>query len=216
MKKLLFLTFITTLFLSCTDQDTTPPVITLNHAETEEYSLGSDFVDPGATATDNVDGVVPVTATNNIDKNKVGTYKITYRAEDNAGNIAVATRPIKYNAKALLGSYMMNGTLLTHAEESENYNQIKLTNLFGRDSDFETFKNVIISIDNNAFTIEHEYSYATIENGAPITISLISGGEILYENIAGEWRISSLSFLIREYNENTQQEKRHLVTVRFS
>jgi len=75
-------------------KDTTAPEINLNGAQTLSINLGEAFVDPGATANDNVDGVVAVTVSGSVNSAVAGDYEITYRAEDNAGNSAQITRTV--------------------------------------------------------------------------------------------------------------------------
>ncbi len=75
--------------------DTTPPVITLKGARTMTLKQGETFKDPGATATDDVDGAVTVQVSGTVDTSKVGTYTLTYTARDKAGNTATATRTVK-------------------------------------------------------------------------------------------------------------------------
>lgn len=74
--------------------DTTPPVITLNGNDTEVVIKNSVYTDAGATAFDNVDGVIGVVTTGTADTATVGTYTITYSATDTAGNPATKTRII--------------------------------------------------------------------------------------------------------------------------
>ena len=74
--------------------DTTPPVITLNGAATVTIIVGDSFTDPGATASDNVDGSVAVTTTGSVDTNTVGSYTLVYSAKDGAGNTASANRTV--------------------------------------------------------------------------------------------------------------------------
>ncbi len=69
--------------------DTTPPVITLLGATSVNIELGTPYVDAGANALDNFDGVVGVTTNNPVDVNTVGSYTVTYDATDTAGNAAV-------------------------------------------------------------------------------------------------------------------------------
>ncbi len=72
--------------------DTVPPVITLNGDPTVDLSIGDTFTDPGATATDNVDGDVSgniVVGGDTVDTNTEGTYVITYNVSDAAGNTAM-------------------------------------------------------------------------------------------------------------------------------
>ncbi len=75
--------------------DTVAPVITLNGANPMELTKGTAYAEPGATATDDTDGDVTVSITGSVDVNTVGTYTITYKAQDSAGNEATATRTVK-------------------------------------------------------------------------------------------------------------------------
>jgi len=75
--------------------DTTAPVITLTGDNPITIEVGDSFTDPGATATDNYDSAVTVTTTGSVDVNTVGSYTITYSAEDSSGNTATtATRTV--------------------------------------------------------------------------------------------------------------------------
>ena len=55
---------------------------------------GGSFEDPGATATDAVDGDIDVTVTGTVDTSTVGSYTITYTATDSSGNTSTATRVV--------------------------------------------------------------------------------------------------------------------------
>lgn len=71
--------------------DSIPPVITLTGASTISLTMGSTFTDPGATATDNVDGNITsriVVSGDAVNTNTVGTYTRHYDVTDNAGNAA--------------------------------------------------------------------------------------------------------------------------------
>ncbi|GAA4942163.1 hypothetical protein GCM10023314_14060 [Algibacter agarivorans] len=71
--------------------DVVAPVITLVGSETINITLGESFTDPGATATDNVDGDITaniVVAGDAVDVNTAGTYIITYNVSDASGNAA--------------------------------------------------------------------------------------------------------------------------------
>jgi hypothetical protein len=76
--------------------DATPPVISLTGANPMQISAGSVFTDPGATALDAVDGNVTtaITVTGTVNANAVGSYTLTYRVEDAAGNAASVTRTV--------------------------------------------------------------------------------------------------------------------------
>jgi hypothetical protein len=66
--------------------DTTAAVITVPDAGPLTHEAGTAFTDPGATATDAVDGVVPLTSSTPVDGFTVGVYTLTYDYTDGAGN----------------------------------------------------------------------------------------------------------------------------------
>ena len=73
--------------------DTTPPVITLVGSASMTHEQGTDYTDPGASATDAIDGPVDVVTTGTVGA-EVGTYTLTYTATDAANNSATATRTV--------------------------------------------------------------------------------------------------------------------------
>lgn len=83
--------------------DNTPPVVTLVGPSTITVDLCGYYNEPGATATDNVDGNISVNVTNDgnlvpfgtlLTQGTAGTYTITYTVTDGAGNVGTATRTI--------------------------------------------------------------------------------------------------------------------------
>jgi hypothetical protein len=80
-----------------TAPDTTPPVITLNGADPMNVDQGRTFTDPGATAMDDVDGIVNITVNGTVDTSKAGTYTLIYSATDAAGNTVTKTRTVHIN-----------------------------------------------------------------------------------------------------------------------
>ena len=75
--------------------DLTAPVITLEGGSEVMHSAATDYVDAGATATDNIDGDVDLTTTGSVDSTTVGSYTLTYTATDAAGNKSTTTRTVK-------------------------------------------------------------------------------------------------------------------------
>jgi hypothetical protein len=70
--------------------DTTDPVITLLGDSPVTVAQGSTFTDPGATATDNVDGNLTssIVPTSDVNTAVVGIYHVSYNVSDAAGNAA--------------------------------------------------------------------------------------------------------------------------------
>ncbi len=79
--------------------DTTSPVITLSGASTLSITQGNGYTDAGATCTDNIDPTCTVTVSGSVNTSQTGTYTLTYRAVDIAGNQALpVTRTIQVQA----------------------------------------------------------------------------------------------------------------------
>ena len=76
--------------------DTTPPVITLNGPSTLLITMGDNWTDPGATASDNVDGDLTssITSSGTIDTSTTGSYTLIYSVSDTAGNTASVIRTL--------------------------------------------------------------------------------------------------------------------------
>ena len=72
------------------DIDVTAPIITLIGDSEITIELGANYMDSGATATDDRDGDLTesIVTLNTVDTNIVGTYLITYNVNDAAGNSA--------------------------------------------------------------------------------------------------------------------------------
>lgn len=74
--------------------DRVAPVIALQGDNPLYVALGADYVEPGAIATDNVDELVSVTVTGDVDTQKVGTYSLIYKAIDASGNESTTSRDV--------------------------------------------------------------------------------------------------------------------------
>jgi hypothetical protein len=76
--------------------DDIKPVITLKGSNPMKIQVNTQYVEPGATAQDNVDGDISskIQITGSVNVSKVGTYTRTYTVSDNAGNTATKTRTV--------------------------------------------------------------------------------------------------------------------------
>jgi len=97
------------MLISCKKQDTTAPVLTLKGAASIDVVLGTAYVDPGATATDNKDGDLTsaIKVNNPVDTLLEGNYQVTYSASDAAGNVGSISRQVhvKNSLDSYAGSY---------------------------------------------------------------------------------------------------------------
>ena len=82
--------------------DSTAPAITLLGDANITHFKGLTWVDPGATATDTLDGNLSdtITRTGTVDVNTTGVYTLTYTVSDAAGNEANVTRTVNVGLPA--------------------------------------------------------------------------------------------------------------------
>ena len=106
-------------------EDNTPPAITLLGDEIIDLIVGESFTDPGATATDDVDGDISaniVVGGDAVDPNTVGTYTITYNVSDAAGNAAPeVTRTVNVNPAPVLDVNLAIDPVSSSATQGDNF-----------------------------------------------------------------------------------------------
>jgi len=84
--------------------DTGRPVIELLGDKEIELEFEAAYEDPGATATDDLDGALTPAVDNPVDTKVIGTYTVTYTAADRAGNAAIpVTRTVRVEAREASG-----------------------------------------------------------------------------------------------------------------
>ena len=76
--------------------DRRAPVITLVGEASITLAAGSDYQDDGATANDDIDGDLneSIVTTGSVNSTVVGTYKISYKVSDRAGNTSSTQRTV--------------------------------------------------------------------------------------------------------------------------
>jgi hypothetical protein len=83
--------------------DTTVPIITLSGSSIINLNVGDSFTDPGATASDTIDGNLTssIVVTGSVNTGTAGTYILNYNVSDAAGNTAAqVSRTINVNEVA--------------------------------------------------------------------------------------------------------------------
>lgn len=75
-------------------QEFTPPELTLIGKSKLYVPMGQEFIEPGFTAVDDVDGDISsqVTTSSDLDINTIGTYTLTYAVTDSSNNPTTRTR----------------------------------------------------------------------------------------------------------------------------
>jgi hypothetical protein len=139
-------------------KDNIPPVITLNGDDTMTVALKATFVDPGATATDENDGIVDVSVSGNVNTNSSGGYTLTYTARDKAGNSASKIRTVFVDAALYIAGYYAVTDIITLGDTTNYYDTISASTLINNKIQFSRFGNY-----------DHAKVYATI---AGTTISV--------------------------------------------
>jgi hypothetical protein len=96
-------------FSSCKKEDTIAPVVTLKGSSPMTIDVGAAYTEPGATATDDVDGDISskIAITGTVTNTAAGTYTRTYAVTDAAGNTGTASRVVNVvlTRASYLGSY---------------------------------------------------------------------------------------------------------------
>jgi len=126
-------------------QDTIPPVITLHGEATMTLEQNVVYTELGATALDDVDGNVSVTISGTVNTAVVGTYTLTYMAQDSAGNEANITRTITV-IDVTPPVITLNGESTITLEQHAVYTELGATALDGVDG------NVSVTISGNVDT----------------------------------------------------------------
>ncbi|NBD23898.1 Ig-like domain-containing protein [Paenibacillus glycinis] len=75
--------------------DNAAPVLVPNGDNPFYVAAGTPYAEPGAQATDNIDGALEadaITVSGEVDTARLGSYEIRYEAIDRAGNVGTATR----------------------------------------------------------------------------------------------------------------------------
>ena len=112
-------------------KDVTAPELRLNGDAAITMAVGTEFVDPGYTATDDYDGDVTskVVVSGSVDNSKAGTYELTYTVSDTAGNTTSKKRTIIFeklgNLEISLGSIVDGVTPQISLKGSNPYCMVK-------------------------------------------------------------------------------------------
>ncbi len=125
-------------FIEPVQFDATAPVITLIGANPMTVEVDGSYLEPGATATDNLDG--DVTSSIIIDSSAVntavpGNYPVTYNVSDIAGNTAQATRTVHVDGPPSASS----GSVTTNEDTSKPFT------LVGSDTDGDPVTFIIVN-----------------------------------------------------------------------
>ena len=112
-------------------KDVTAPELRLNGDAEITMAVGTEYVDPGYSATDDYDGDVTskVVISGTVNNAKAGTYELTYTVSDTAGNTTFKKRTIIYeelgNLDISLGSVLDSVTPQISLKGANPYCMVK-------------------------------------------------------------------------------------------
>lgn len=148
--------------------DTTAPTISINGDTTTTMEYGEAYIEPGATAIDNVDAQVEVNVSGTVDSNTVGEYQISYSATDSNGNTSTATRIVL--VKDTLGPVVtLLGDETIFVEYGEEFNEPGASATDNADGALEIS---VIGTVNTSVVGEYPITYsATDVSGNTVTVT---------------------------------------------
>lgn len=149
--------------------DTEKPVITLLGNNPDSVLLNTSWVDAGATATDNKDGIVTVQTFGSVDTAKVGVYIISYVAADKAGNKDSITRTVVVYQTVGLNqnelSYAKINLFPNPAKEQLNLSISGIKTLPLTAQILDISGRVLLAKTFNESTVNHSFDLNELSNG---------------------------------------------------
>jgi hypothetical protein len=169
---------------ACNKEDNILPILTMNGKDTVNIYLNAVYTDAGATATDDKDGDITksIFVKNEVNIDKVGTYKVMYTVSDRAGNVApTKTRIVIVNnfSSKYIGSYVVNDYTYYPFADTTNYNtNVIIDSIVNNKLFFSVFSDTLTKKTNVYALI----TYNTTENYIEIPFQkiLISSDSTIY------------------------------------
>ena len=174
------------------------PVITLLGNAEVSLELGSTYTDAGATAADNIDGVITanIVTVNPVDVNTVGTYAVTYNASDAAGNAALqVSRTVTITPDATIPAITLLGKAEVSLELGSTYTDAGATAVDNIDGDLTANIAVVSTVDVNTvgtYTVTYNVSDAAGNAATQVTrtVTITPDATIPAITLLGETEVS--------------------------
>ena len=173
-------------------ENNTKPTLIIKGNNPFLLDVHTNFVDPGATATDVFGNSVNVSSTNNINKNVLGNYSVTYSATDNDGNTQTASRTVKVVDRinpsiTILGDNPMEVSLNGTYNEpgaigSDNYTSPINVSISGsvNTSTVGTYT-ITYSASDSSGNSHSESRTVNVVNNTPPTITIIGSNPLTHQ-----------------------------------
>lgn len=173
-------------------RDISGPKIELTGGDSLEVVLENEFVEPGYTAVDNLDGDVTsnVKVVGEVDTTKLGEYRLSYEVEDNAHNKTQKERLIKVvrekPSNMSIEEYSLDGW----------YDENKLKETADKGDDY--FNDFVLVGDSN---IKNMYEYGLVKGINAWALPCLHAESMHYEklNIYGTYEQLTLLEAVNKY-----------------
>ncbi|MDO1502257.1 DUF5011 domain-containing protein [Winogradskyella maritima] len=131
--------------------DNTAPIISIIGDENVNLSVGENYTEFGATATDNVDGVITanITTSGVVDTSTVGNYTVSYSVSDSSGNSTTETRTIVVTPDTVAPIITLVGASVVDLNLGSPYNEEGATATDNVDGDLTNTIVISGSVDTN-------------------------------------------------------------------
>jgi len=147
--------------------------------------LHGEYVEPGATAVDNIDGTIPVKITGNVNTDRIGDYSVEYVAIDSANNIATKERLVHVVPPSIESEKLRINNRSIIADRVTHHIFFTLDNSFSTKKDYEVQLSWEgeCSFEINGTTIHKgdTYTFLKITYGSQIGIRRFYNGKLADE-----------------------------------
>ena len=149
----------------------TPPIITLKGDAMIQMLNDAKFIDPGATAKDEIDGDLTssIKMTGSVDATKVGVYTLTYSVTNKSGLTGTATRIIVVNQAPIKDVTPPVIELLGDPKmelfQGESYVEPGFTSFDDIDGDLTAFVKIIGEVDTDTVGT-YELTYKSVDKSS--------------------------------------------------
>ena len=189
--------------------DKEKPVLELSGDKEVVLSIGSDYLESGFKASDNYDGELTdkVEVNNNIDKDKIGEYKVSYLVKDTSNNQTEVERIVKV-VDNIAPVITLKGSKNITIKVNGNYEEDGYNAIDNLDGDITSKVKVSRNVDFNKvgtyyITYKVEDSNGNVGSNTR-TINVIENVEITY--IKGILLVNKKYHLPANYNPGVNGE----------
>ena len=174
--------------------DTTAPEITLVGSSTMTHEQGTEFSDPGYSASDNVDSNLTVSVDGEVNTAVAGEYSITYSTSDSAGNSTSETRTVTV-VDTTVPVITLSGDAEVSVQQGDAYTDAGATASDSADGEVAVVTSGSVDA-NTAGQYVITYTATDVAGNQATLTRTVTVDEIdtgVIGGIAGDWRLSPVA-----------------------